>query len=361
MGRTDRGRTAMGRTAMGRTDSGRPAMQRSGMRRTEWGMGTGDDRDVAGHRSGEADAVLAELDRGRRDRWLIALTLVLAAVAIVSLSLLGPGVVDVGPVAIYGLLAAAAFYGVNVVREERRTRRITRDIIGEQERRADLLGQVSVLEALDLATQQVSAAEDLPEVVERILQAAQGLVGADAGAVLLRGAEGMTVAVAAGTEALGRGDVVSDDHIAAEVMSSGAAVRRGPTDGRAAGPVEVAAPLRLGDRVVGAVVLERAAGAPGFRAHEAVVLERFGAHAAQALRQTSHLDAHRRAGVSPGDAAGRAEVDAALQQLRAELDHLAAAATSQPPDRETVAAARAALDRLEHRWRELLEQAAPGD
>jgi GAF domain-containing protein len=188
----------------------------------------------------ELEGVIAELERGRRDRWLIALTLVLASVAVISLSMLGPDLVDVGPVAIYALLAATVVYGANVMREERRSHRITLEVIAERERRADLLGQVSVLEALDLATRRVTDAEDLPEVVERILQAARGLVGA---------------------------------------------------------------PLVLGDRLVGVVVLERSPGRPGFRDREAEVLERFGAHAALALRQTSHLDASRRAaGAAPDPA-----------------------------------------------------------
>lgn len=248
----------------------------------------------------ELEGVLAELDRGRRDRWLIALTLVLASVAVISLSLLGPDLVDMGPVAIYALLAATVVYGANVVREERRSHRITLEVIAERERRADLLGQVSVLEALDLATRRVTDAEDLPEVVERILQAARGLVGADAGSVLLRGAGGLTVAVAAGPDAPERGQVVGPDHLASQVVATGAAVRVTGADDALGQPVAVGAPLVLGDRLVGVVVLERSAGRPGFREREAEVLERFGAHAALALRQTNHLEASRRAaGTTP--------------------------------------------------------------
>lgn len=254
----------------------------------------------------ELEGVIAELERGRRDRWLIALVLVLASVAVVSLSMLGSDLVDIGPVAIYALLAATVVYGANVVREERRSHRITLEVIAERERRADLLGQVSVLEALDLATRRVTDAEDLPEVVERILQAARGLVGADAGSVLLQGADGLTVAVAAGPNAPERGQVVGPDHLANQVVATGNAIRVTGAGAASGPPVAVGAPLVLGDRLVGVVVLERSPGRAAFREREAEVLERFGAHAALALRQTSLLDASRRAAGNAPDPADEA-------------------------------------------------------
>lgn len=310
------------------------------------------DREAGELRAEQAYAVLAELERSRKDRWLIGLTLVLASLAVISLSLLGPDLVDVGPFAIYSLLGATFLYGASVIREERRSTRITRDVIAERERHADLIGQVSVLEALDLATRRVTDAEDLPEVVQRILQAAQGLVGADAGAVLLRGAEGLTVAVSAGQGALPRGHLVGPDHVATEVLTTGFAQRVGPAGAASDEPVGVAAPLRLGERLVGVVVLQRAAGQPGFLEREAVVLERFGAHAARALRQTSHLDARRRADVTAVDAGSRSELDDDLERLRTHLDELVR--EGQPDgDPQAIQEARATLSRLERTWREL--------
>lgn len=242
---------------------------------------------------------LTELDRAQRDRWLVALVLLLAVVAVLSWVLLEPVQLEVLPAVVGAFILVTAVYGANVALQERRSRRMVRSLLAEQQRRAALTGRIATLEALDLATRRVTDAEELTEVVERILAAAQGLLVASGGMVLLRAGDRLTVAVSAGPDAPDRGYTVGPGHLATAVLLRGAAVRSAPdsafdpwTEAR-----EVAAPLRLGERIVGVLLLQRSPGSPRFTGAEAVVLERFGAHAARALRQTTHLDAERRRAV----------------------------------------------------------------
>lgn len=256
-----------------------------------------DDQEAAGSEPGRGSSdlttALADLERARRDRWLVALVLLLAVVAVLSWLVFEPFSLDAVPTIIGAFVVVTVLYGVNVALEERRSRRLIRTLIGEEERRATLTGRISALEALDIATQRVTEAEEVQEVVERILAAARGLLGASGGAVLLWGGHALTVAVSDGPDALPRGRNVGTDHLASAVLEQGSVVRGGPELG-VGDRHEVAAPLRLGERIVGVLQLQRGPGERGFTSTEATVLERFGAHAARALRSTSHLDAERR-------------------------------------------------------------------
>ncbi len=266
-----------------------------------------------------ADA-LAELERATRDRWLVALVLLLAVVATLSWAVVDEVDIDLVPATIGGFLLVTVVYGVNVAFQERRGRRVIRALVAEGERRAALTGRVAALEALDLASGSVHEAEELPEVVERILVAARTLVAASGGIVFLRGERGLLVAAAEGPGAPARGEAVDPTHLAMATLERGEALRggRGAPWGSADGPSQVAAPLGLGDRVVGVILLERDPGEQPFTATEETVLERFGRHAARALRITSHLDSERqRAAGAASEGAARL---AAARDLVVDLD-----------------------------------------
>ncbi len=287
-----------------------------------------------------ADA-LAELERGTRDRWLVGLILVLAVVATLSWAVVDEVEIDLVPATIGGFLLVTVVYGVNVAFQERRGRRVIRALVAEGERRAALTGRVAALEALDLASGSVHEAEELPEVVERILAAARTLVAATGGIVLLRGERGLLVAAAEGPGAPTRGEAVDPTHLAMATLERGEALRggRGAPWGNADGPSQVAAPLRLGDRVVGVLLLERDPTERPFTATEETVLERFGRHAARALRTTSHLDNERqRAAGAASEGAARL---AAARDLVVDLDRAVTAtegflATARATDDEPV-------------------------
>ncbi|MEX2549322.1 MAG: GAF domain-containing protein [Nitriliruptoraceae bacterium] len=299
-------------------------------------------------RSGPLADALAELERGTRDRWLVALILVLAVVATLSWVVVDEVDIAVVPATIGGFLVVTIVYGVNVAFQERRGRRVIRALVAEGERRAALTGRVAALESLDIATGSVHEAEELPEVVERILAAARTLVGASGGIVLLRGDQGLLVAAAEGREMPARGEPVSPTHLATATLERGEALRggRGAPWGTPDGPSQVAAPLRLGDRVVGVLLLERAAAERPFTATEESVLERFGRHAARALRTTSHLDSERQRAAGAGtEGAGRlaAAGDLAVDLGRAVAAAQAFLATLRDRDDELTPSRRAGL------------------
>jgi GAF domain-containing protein len=285
-----------------------------------------DDPATTTQRSGPLADALAELERGTRDRWLVALILVLAVVAALSWVIVDEVDIDVVPATIGGFLLVTVVYGVNVAFQERRGRRVIRALVAEGERRAALTGRVSALEALDIAAGSVHEAEELPEVVERILAAARTLVGASGGMVLLRGERGLLVAAAEGQGVPTRGEAVGSTHLATATFERGEALRggRGAPWGTADGPSQVAAPLRLGERVVGVMLLERDPTERAFTATEETVLERFGRHAARALQTTSHLDSERqRAAGAESEGAARL---AAAGDLVIDLDRAVTAA-----------------------------------
>ncbi len=287
-----------------------------------------------------ADA-LGELERGTRDRWLVALILLLAVVATLSWVVVDEVDIDIVPATIGGFLVVTVVYGINVAFQERRGRRVIRALVAEGERRAALTGRVAALEALDLAAGSVHEAEELPEVVQRILAAARTLVAASGGIVLLRGERGLLVAAAEGRDAPARGEAVDPTHLAMATLERGEAMRggRGAPWGSADGASKVAAPLRLGDRVVGVLLLERDPEESPFTATEETVLERFGRHAARALRTTSHLDNERqRAAGAASEGAARLT---AARDLVVDLDRAVTAtegflATARAMDDEPV-------------------------
>jgi K+-sensing histidine kinase KdpD len=274
------------------------------------------------------DAALTELERRRRGRWVVVGMLVLAAFAAVALATLDTAAIETLPLAIAVLAVVTLAYGIWVLVEERRARRVVRALIAERERASALSARIGAMETLHLVTRDLSASGELVEVFERLLTGARELTGATSGFVGLLAGEAaggaVTVAAADGEGAPSRGTVLPvDGGLAHQAVERGSAVvaGQGAPSGDQDGPSRIAAPLRLPDRSVGVLVVARDPGAPPVTDAEVAVVELFAQHAALAVRNAWRLDEHRAtADELRRTAAARAEVLAGIvHDLRAPL------------------------------------------
>jgi K+-sensing histidine kinase KdpD len=242
------------------------------------------------------DEALHDLDRQRRDRYVVGAVLVLGVVAALSVGMLEGSPVTDEPWAIGAFLGVSALYWVSVAIQERRARRTVRGLVAEREQRAALEARVQALETLHEVGRDIAAAEDdLPGVFERVLAGALQLTSSPAGAVLLRVGDTLTVAASDGPDAPEPGTrFEEDDGPAWEAVRSGSArvVARGEEWGMVRGSATLAAPLHLPDpdRIVGALVVERRADDPGFAAADRLAAALLAQQAALAVRNASRLD-----------------------------------------------------------------------
>lgn len=262
---------------------------------------------------------LAELERGRRDRWVVGIVLALAAIAALSLQTLDAAT-DIDPWIIIAFVALVATHALTVALQERRARRAIVSLIAEQQASASLHARAQTLEHLQLAVRDVIAASTLPEVFDRLLAGALRFSGATSGTVLLRVGDALTVAASTGEGAMPRGHrVPRGDGVAWSAVKAGepVLVGRRPVPLASAAeqstPSVMAAPLRLPERTVGVLVVERVANQPPFGEAELAAIRLFAEQAALAVRNASRLDAER-ATVAELEAAtqARAEVAAGI-------------------------------------------------
>jgi hypothetical protein len=243
------------------------------------------------------DDALTELERGRRDRWIVGIVLALAAVAALSLQTLDAAE-EIDPWIILALVGLVAIHALTVVLQERRARRAIVSLIAEQQASASLEARAQTLEHVQDAVRDVIAASTLPEVFERLLAGAMRFSGATAGTVLLRVGDTLTVAASDGDDALPRGHrLPRGEGVAWSAVHAGEPVLIGrrsvSLDDEEPSASVLAAPLRLPGRTVGALVVERAAERAAFGDPELAAIRLFAEQAALAVRNASRLDAER--------------------------------------------------------------------
>lgn len=258
---------------------------------------------------------LGELERRRRDRWVVVAVLVVAVVGALALLVIDDAAGELSLFAAAAFLIVGIGYGATVVAQERRSRRAVRAIVAERERAAAAAARIGALEDLQLAAREVVAADDLDEVFDRLLDAARALTSAASGVVLLRVGDELTVAAATGGGAPDRGEAFDADAGAAgTAVRTGEAllVGRGAPWGAAAGASSIAAPMRLPDRTVGVLVVTRDGDRPAFAAADLAIVALFADHAALAVRNASRLDGERR-----NAATARAELAFLTDELQA--------------------------------------------
>ncbi len=236
------------------------------------------------------DVALAELDRRARERRIVSAVVVLGVTGAAALLLFGDIADEQRMWVAVALAVAVVLYLASMVLEERRTRRTVRALIAEQERAAGLSSRVRALETLHDAAREVAAASDLPEVFTRLVDAALRLTHARSGAVLLRVGDTLTVAASAGPGSPARGTeipAVTGPAWAAVETGEPVVTGRGAAWGADAESGSVAAPLRLPDRIVGALVVERDKDAPAFTEADRAAVSLFAQHAALAVRNAT--------------------------------------------------------------------------
>jgi hypothetical protein len=212
----------------------------------------------------DLDATLAELERYRRDRWIVAAALLIAVVSAFALVFVDTEVWWLVPYAAGAFLLVGAGFGLFVVREERRAQKAVRAIVAERERTAGLVARVVAMESLQNAARGVVETDQLDQVFDRLLAAAHELTFARSGVVLLRVGDALTVAAGDGPDAPDRGERFSmTDGVAGAVVRTGQPLLsgRGSPWGTGIYSSSIAAPLNLHDRVVGALVVPRGSAA----------------------------------------------------------------------------------------------------
>jgi hypothetical protein len=242
------------------------------------------------------ELVLERLERHRRGRWAIGALLLVSLVAALALLLVDDAAARFGPAVAVAFLAVAGLFAGSVISQERRAADVVRQLLAEREQVAGLEARVQALQQVHTAVADVAAAEDLAAVFDRLLAAALRMSEADVGVTWLLVDGRLTVATSHGEDAPEVGATRNaDDGVAGVVVRSGEPLvsgRGGEWASEAVSSV-VAAPLRLPDRVVGALVLERSEGRPPFGAVDRTAVALFAEQAALAVRNATRLDLER--------------------------------------------------------------------
>ncbi len=242
------------------------------------------------------EAVLEELERRRRDRWLVAALLLVAVLGAAGLLLIDDAATRFAPYGIGAFFVVTVAYAISVAAQERRADRAVRALVAEREQVAALSSRVAALQTVHDAVAGVAASQRLDEAFEALLSAALRLTDAEMGVTWLRVGDSLTVATSRGDHAPSTGTTIGiDEGVAGMVVRGGQSVitGRGGEWGGGPGPSVVAAPLRLPDRVAGVLVLERGADRAPFDEVDRTAVALFAEQAALALRTTTRLDRER--------------------------------------------------------------------
>jgi signal transduction histidine kinase len=259
---------------------------------------------------GDPRGTLEDLERRTRERWAVAALLLVAVVAAMVLLVIDDEGTRYAPLAGGAFLVVAVVFAGSVVAQERRERQIVRVLLAEHERASALGARARALETLHHAVVDVGAAESLDELYERTLRSVMEMTDADRAVVWLRVGDTVTVAASRGGDAPtpGTAQPVGDGVVGA-VVRTGESLLTGPgAEWGAGAPVgvpTVAAPLRLPDRVAGAVLLQRDDPERPFSETDRTATTLFAEQAALAMRTATRLDLERERGGERGRALER--------------------------------------------------------
>jgi hypothetical protein len=267
--------------------------------------------------TGLLEVALRELQRRRRDRWLVAAVLVLAVVAAFAVLLVEDLAVAASPWIAVGFLAVTLLYVASVVFQEDRSRRAVRALVEERGRLAAADEEVPPLEVLHEVLRSAGAVGPLPDVLAELLRGATALTGAARGAIALHDGEVLTVVAAAGSGAPPVGArLPEDDGATWRAIRDRTLIEigHGSEWGMVADASALAVPLD-GD-VEGALVVERAPDEGRFTAEERLAASVLALQAALAVREASCLER------LADQAAALAEQATALDETTRERDEV---------------------------------------
>lgn len=261
---------------------------------------------ATGRRHRRREPTLAEVERRRWHLWVVAGVLLVAvslAVALVVADADG-GLLPESPALRWAFLGVSVAFLLYVFDQERILRRLTRRLVSEQRRSAELEADLGALRTLIQAARAVNSVLEPEEVFEVLLDSALNLAGAARGAVLLRRSRELAVAVSAGRHVAPPGTrvPVAGTPLGPVLTSGEPAVIRAhlPEAGLAglctahdAAGAAMCAPLEVAGRRVGLLAVERDAAAPPVTDADLTTVALFAEHAATAVANSSRYEQER--------------------------------------------------------------------
>ncbi len=250
--------------------------------------------DPAADASGRFQALLPEevesgldvIEARRRRLYVVGGIAVVGAATIATVVLTVDGV-DLPWWVGWALLATTALFVVDAAMQERTLAGLTRTIVAQRQRGAELEATVTDLGALLGIARRINGVLLPEEVYDVVLDAAVDLLGAVSGSIRLRVGDVLAVAASRGADAppVGAAEAVEDDP-AVLVVTLGADIVEDE-------PPRLALPITVGQRHVGVLEVRRAADATPFTARSALLGRLFAEQAAAAVTNASRFDLER--------------------------------------------------------------------
>ena len=234
----------------------------------------------------EVASGLEQVEARRRRLYVFGGVAAVGAAAIAAALLVVDGV-DLPWWVGWALLATTGVFVLNAAMEERALSGLTRTIVAQQQRGAELESTVADLGALLDIARRINAVLLPEEVYDVVLDAAVDLLGAESGSIRLRVGDVLAVAASRGAGAPPVGTTVAlEDDPAVVVVTLGVDI----VDDA---PPRLALPVTVGSRHVGVLEVRRAPTADGFTPRSALLGRLFAEQAAAAVSNASRFDVER--------------------------------------------------------------------
>lgn len=230
---------------------------------------------------------LAEVESRRRRLYVVGGILILGAATITTL-VLTVDQVELPWWAGWALLATTALFLADATQQERALSQVTRTLVAQEQRTAELEATVSDLGGLLGVARRINAVLLPEEVYDVVLAAAVDLLEADSGSIRLRAGGMLAVAASTGADAprVGSAVVVEDDP-AVVVVTLGVDIVEDD-------PPRLALPITVGERHVGVLEVRRdGADAMPFTTRSALLARLFAEEAAAAVVNANRFDVER--------------------------------------------------------------------
>jgi signal transduction histidine kinase len=245
--------------------------------------------DPADESRSDVEEALERVERRRRQLFVVGGIAALGA-AIIAALVLVVGSIELPAWVGWMLLLATALFLVEAATTERTLATVTRAVVEELRRTAQLEASLDDLAQLNTLARRVNAVLLPEEVYDVVLGAAVELLDATSGSIRLRVGELLAVAASSGEGAppLGASVVVEEDPAVLVVTLGVDLVEEDPP--------RLALPVTVGGRHVGVLEVQRGAGAEPFTTRSALLARLFAEEAATAVVNANSYDLERRRG-----------------------------------------------------------------
>lgn len=252
----------------------------------EGDAGRAPDQRLTGLLPDEVGPGLDLVESRRRRLYAVGGLAILGVAGIAALLLFVDGVDLPGWVG-WALLAATGLFVVDAAMQERTLSALTRTLVAQQRREAELEATVSDLGSLLATARRINAVLLPEEVYDVVLDAAVDLLQGDSGSIRLRVGEMLAVAASVGAHAPPVGSAVAvEDDPAVLVVTLGVDVVEED-------PPRLALPITVGERHVGVLEVRRTADDEPFTPRLALLGRLFAEEAATAVVNANRYDLER--------------------------------------------------------------------